>query len=83
MEEAEKHQKSVSEWQAKLEIIRKQERDVLEIRSEPLRKYLMKYIMPSLTAALVEVARLRPEDPIDFIAEYLFNKSIDSSSLPS
>eukprot|EP00158_Paraphelidium_tribonemae_P006237 Partr_v1_DN27741_c0_g1_i1_m66865 putative NA len=52
--------------------LKRQEALVLETRSAPLRKYLVDNILPVLTAALVEVSKVRPEDPIDFVAEYLF-----------
>ena len=58
-----------------MEEVRKQERDTLEIQSEPLRNYLVKYVMPTLTAGLIEVAKVRPEDPIDYLAEFLFKVS--------
>jgi adenylate kinase len=55
--------------------VRKQEREILEVQSEPLRQYLVKFVMPTLTAGLVEVAKVRPEDPIDFLAEFLFKQN--------
>ncbi|KAJ3197257.1 Adenylate kinase 7 [Irineochytrium annulatum] len=71
-EETERHAKAMSEWNARMEEIRKQEQDVLEAQSVPLRNYLMKYVMPSLTAGLIDVCKVRPEDPIDYLAEFLF-----------
>lgn len=43
------------------------EEKALLVMGMPLRHYLMKYIFPTLTRGLVEVARLRPNDPIDFL----------------
>ncbi|KAJ3054331.1 Adenylate kinase 7 [Rhizophlyctis rosea] len=71
-EEGEKHAKSVQEWNSRLEEIRKQEQEVLEAQSVPLRNYLMRYVMPTLTSGLIEVCKVRPEDPIDHLAEFLF-----------
>ncbi|KAJ3043877.1 Adenylate kinase 7 [Rhizophlyctis rosea] len=71
-EEAERHAKAVQEWNARLEEVRKQEQEVLEAQSVPLRNYLMKYVMPTLTSGLIEVCKVRPEDPIDHLAEFLF-----------
>ncbi|KAJ3325909.1 Adenylate kinase 7 [Boothiomyces sp. JEL0866] len=79
-EEMERHKKATAEWNAKLEQVRKQEQEVLEIQSEPLRNYLVKYIMPTLTAGLVEVAKIRPEDPIDYLAEFLFKQNPENNS---
>lgn len=35
----------------------------------------MKNVIPTLTAGLIEVAKIRPEDPIDFLAEFMFKVS--------
>ncbi|KAJ3027297.1 UNVERIFIED_CONTAM: Adenylate kinase 7 [Siphonaria sp. JEL0065] len=71
-EEEERQVKAVAEWNVRMEEIRKQEQDVLEAQSVPLRNYLMKYVMPTLTSGLIEVCKVRPEDPIDYLAEFLF-----------
>lgn len=47
---------------------------------EPLRHYLVKYIFPTLTKGLIEVAKLRPEDPIDFLVSR-FSRIYSSFSL--
>ncbi|KYN20601.1 Putative adenylate kinase 7, partial [Trachymyrmex cornetzi] len=63
------------EWTNLMEKLKLEEENRLCILAEPLRQYLMKYVFPTLTEALIEVAKLRPEDPIDFLtrpAEYLF-----------
>lgn len=75
MEEQERQQKQEREWQEKLMEVKKQEQQVLEAQSLPLRQYLLRNVMPSLTQALVEACKQRPEDPIDFIAEYLFKRT--------
>jgi adenylate kinase len=46
--------------------------DVLQAQSLPLRNYLMKHVIPTLTAGLIAVAKSRPEDPIDYLAEFMF-----------
>ncbi|KAJ8331256.1 hypothetical protein O5D80_000811 [Batrachochytrium dendrobatidis] len=71
-EESERHAKAKLEWNMRLEEVRKQEKEVLEAQSLPLRNYLMKYIMPTLTAGLIEIAKIRPDDPVDSLAEFLF-----------
>jgi hypothetical protein len=53
--------------------LQEEERDALLLRSQPMRKYLMDNVLPSLTRGLQEVAKVRPDDPVDYLAEYLFN----------
>ena len=74
-EEMERHKKAVAEWNARIEEVRKQEQDVLQTQSLPLRNYLMKHVIPTLTAGLIELAKIRPEDPIDFLAEFMFKQN--------
>ena len=47
--------------------MRSEEEAALAVASEPMRNYLVQHIFPTLTPALLEVAKLRPEDPIDFL----------------
>jgi len=55
-----------------MEKLKQEEEEKLCILAEPLRHYLMKYVFPMLTEALIEVAKLRPEDPIDFLVSIPF-----------
>eukprot|EP00053_Salpingoeca_punica_P023012 m.215936 g.215936 ORF g.215936 m.215936 type:complete len:681 (+) comp44039_c0_seq1:53-2095(+) len=68
-------EKRQADWSAKLSEVKKQEREVMEQASVPLRNFLMKHIMPTLTQGLTEVCKVRPEDPIDYLAEYLFKNN--------
>ncbi|XP_077272220.1 adenylate kinase 7 isoform X2 [Temnothorax americanus] len=68
-------EEKLTEWMNLMEKLKQEEEERLCILAEPLRHYLMKYVFPTLTEALIEVAKLRPEDPIDFLAEYLFKKN--------
>ena len=45
------------------------------MRSIPLRNYLMQNVIPTLTEGLIEVCKLKPEDPVDYLAEYLFKNN--------
>ncbi|RNF18551.1 protein dpy-30 [Trypanosoma conorhini] len=47
------------------------DRNSLEQRKLPLREYLQHNIVPLLSKGLVEVCKTRPEDPVDFLAEWL------------
>ncbi|XP_070955739.1 adenylate kinase 7 isoform X3 [Macaca nemestrina] len=84
-EEAEReHQEAVEmaekiarweEWNKRLEEVKREERELLEAQSIPLRNYLMTYVMPTLIQGLNECCNVRPEDPVDFLAEYLFKNN--------
>uniref|UniRef100_A0A673CWZ7 Adenylate kinase 7a n=1 Tax=Sphaeramia orbicularis TaxID=375764 RepID=A0A673CWZ7_9TELE len=61
--------------QKNLSELERQEDELLEARSLPLRNYLMKYVMPSLSEAMVECCKIKPDDPVDFLAEYLLRNN--------
>ncbi|NXV16113.1 KAD7 kinase, partial [Cepphus grylle] len=65
------------EWNKHLEEVKRQEQELLEAQSVPLRNYLMKNVMPTLMQGINECCRIRPDDPVDFLAEYLFKNSPD------
>lgn len=55
--------------------------ELIETCSWPLRKYLMANVIPTLIDGLVDVCQTRPEDPIDYLAEYLFKASVGNSTV--
>jgi adenylate kinase len=61
----------------RLEQIKEYERDVLDAKSQPIRQYLMDNLLPILTDGLLEICKRTPQDPVDFLAEYLFKRSLD------
>ncbi|KAE8289533.1 Adenylate kinase 7 [Larimichthys crocea] len=63
------------EWTKGLEDARQQQEEVLEAQSVPLRDYLMEHVMPTLTQGLKECCTARPQDPVDFLAEYLLKNN--------
>ncbi|KAL0963151.1 hypothetical protein UPYG_G00350390 [Umbra pygmaea] len=65
----------LEEWRRHVTEVKRQECELLEARSTPLRNYLMKYIIPTLSEALVECCRITPDDPVDFLAEYLLRNN--------
>ncbi|NWX54622.1 KAD7 kinase, partial [Promerops cafer] len=65
------------EWNKQQEEVKKQEQELLEAQSVPLRNYLMKNVMPTLMQGINECCRIRPDDPVNFLAEYLFKNSPD------
>uniref|UniRef100_A0A7N6AN07 Uncharacterized protein n=1 Tax=Anabas testudineus TaxID=64144 RepID=A0A7N6AN07_ANATE len=59
------------EWN--LSEVKQQECELLEARALPLRNYLMKYVMPSLSEAMLECSKIKPDDPVDFLVCSIFN----------
>ena len=41
------------------------------------RQYLIQNIIPQMQEALIEVNEMRPNDPIDFLAQILYDKSYE------
>lgn len=74
-EEALLRQKRHEEWSRRLEAVRREEQELLETQSVPLRNYLMQHVMPTLTRGLRDCVAVRPDDPIDYLAEYLFRNN--------
>lgn len=46
----------------------------IEKMSLPTRHYLLEYILPNITEGLVEVAKRRPENPVEFLAKFLLEQ---------
>ncbi|CAG5133898.1 unnamed protein product, partial [Candidula unifasciata] len=78
-EELQERKRRQEEWSQRLTEVKREEFELLEAQSIPLRNYLMKHVMPTLTQALIDCCKTRPEDPIDYLAEYLFqhNPQVD------
>ena len=51
----------------RLSEVKRQEQELLENQSIPLRNYLMKHVMPTLAQGLIECCKMRPDDPVDFV----------------
>jgi adenylate kinase len=60
---------------AKLEKLRDQERDLLDQRSQPIRQYLMDNVVPHLTEGLIDLCKTIPEDPVDYLSNFLLKKA--------
>ncbi|KAG5890481.1 hypothetical protein JTB14_013423 [Gonioctena quinquepunctata] len=69
------HQEKMEKWADTFELLQKEEEKILVAQSEPQRTYLMKYVFPTLSKGLIEVAKMKPEDPVDFLAEFLFREN--------
>ncbi|XP_054910422.1 adenylate kinase 7-like isoform X2 [Poeciliopsis prolifica] len=64
-------------WKKSLGMVVEQEAEMSEAKALPLRNYLMKYVMPSLGEAMLECSKVKPEDPVDFLAEHLLRNSTE------
>lgn len=74
--EVEKERKLREERDAKkIEEIRQQERDLLDSRSQPIRQYLMDNVVPHLTEGLIELCKVVPDDPTDYLANFLLDRA--------
>uniref|UniRef100_A0A672I4D3 Adenylate kinase 7b n=1 Tax=Salarias fasciatus TaxID=181472 RepID=A0A672I4D3_SALFA len=72
-EEARCREARWKEW--KQEVVRQQEEELLEAQSLSTRNYLLEHVMPTLTQGLAECCAVRPENPVEFLAEYLFKNN--------
>jgi len=54
-----------------------EDRLLLDASALPIRDYLLDNVIPALVDGLLDVCKLQPEDPVDHLAEYLFNYSVD------
>lgn len=53
-----------------------EDQQMVEAACLPLRKYLMRHVIPQLTDGLLDVCQTQPQDPIDYLAEYLFKHAM-------
>ena len=72
-QEAEQRKEQQADWAKKLDLVKQEEYELLETQSIPLRNYLMQHVMPTLTQGLIDCTKVRPDDAIDYLAEYLFH----------
>ncbi|XP_055383211.1 adenylate kinase 7 [Condylostylus longicornis] len=63
------------QWTHEFEILKHEEDMAAEAKSLPFRQYLAKFVLPTLTEGILEIVRVRPEDPIDYLAEFLFKNN--------
>lgn len=55
----------------RMRIVAEHEREQGELAELPLREYLMRYMVPSLTEGLIEICKVLPENPTDYLATFL------------
>lgn len=66
------HELRMKEYAEALLKAKNEELQIIEQRSLPLRHYLMQTIIPRLTKGLLEVAKVRPNDPIEYLVSHSF-----------
>ena len=52
-----------------------QDEGEFEIKKMPFRNYLMEFVVPTLNESLLEVSNIIPNDPVELLAEYLYQRS--------
>ena len=62
--------------------LEKQEKDLLEKKSEVLRRYLAENVIPVLSKGILHVCKTLPEDPVDALAYYLFDNAFNAKFPP-
>lgn len=55
----------------RMRMIEEHEKKQGKLKELPLRQYLMEYMIPSLTEGLIDVCKVLPENPADYLANYL------------
>merc|ERR1712046_489464 len=55
----------------RLRIIGAHEAERSQLEALSLRDYLMRYMVPNLTEGLIEMCMVMPENPVDYLANYL------------
>eukprot|EP01022_Parablepharisma_sp_SALTPOND_P003653 TRINITY_DN1149_c0_g1_i1.p1 TRINITY_DN1149_c0_g1~~TRINITY_DN1149_c0_g1_i1.p1 ORF type:complete len:1845 (+),score=209.38 TRINITY_DN1149_c0_g1_i1:7722-13256(+) len=56
------------------------EKELLESRSQPMRKYLMDKVIPSLAEGILKICKDQPEEPIEFLADFLQKRSLEKAA---
>jgi hypothetical protein len=63
--------------QQKLNEIKERETNLLEKKSEVLRRYLSENVMPLLAKGVLNVCQNMPDDPVEALANFLFENSFE------
>uniref|UniRef100_A0A8C2PR00 Adenylate kinase 7a n=1 Tax=Cyprinus carpio TaxID=7962 RepID=A0A8C2PR00_CYPCA len=71
--EDERHLQLKQEENRNMAEVKKQETELLETRSVPMRHYLMKYVMPTVIQGLMDCCKVKPDDPVDFLVTLLID----------
>lgn len=73
----ENEQRYWAKMSERIESIMKDKEELELYQDQPTRKFLLLNIMPILTKGMLEVCKINPIDPIDYLADFLFTNSTD------
>ncbi|KAK7903999.1 hypothetical protein WMY93_016606 [Mugilogobius chulae] len=79
-EEARERAAHWEEWSKSLENLQRQEEKLLAAQTARMRSYLSEHVMPTLSQGLLACGSARPQDPLDFLAEYLIKNNPSNST---
>lgn len=65
--------------EARLACVREHMKELEAADELNMRQYGMKYIIPLLTEGMIDVWKVGPLDPVDYLAECIFKKSCESN----
>ena len=57
--------------------LKKEETKVEDVKNLPMQAYLDKTVMPLVLEGMAEVSKVKPENPIKFLADYLIQHSTE------
>lgn len=80
-EEAVRSQRQIEEAK-RVQLLEASEQSHLETAAKPLQQYLQANVVPILTAGLLETCNIMPEDPVEYMAEFLFEHANDIDVQP-
>ena len=66
----------------KITELEKHEKELLEKKSEVLRRYLAENVIPVLSKGILHVCQTLPDDPVDELAFYLFDNAFNAKFPP-
>ena len=75
MVEQKKRDELVAQAEGRLELLRAHSDSLKANDKLYMRQFLMKAIIPVLTEGMIDVWRVGPTDPVDYLADYIFKKS--------
>jgi len=69
--DAKAHKGAIQMQETRMALVEKHKEEQQTLRELPLRDYLMRYMVPTLTEGLIEVCKVVPDNPVDYLANYL------------